>query len=112
MPHTEGYQLRSLLDEAWCMSNDSLGVDPFTEQRYSRFLDELRNRGQTVLSLIAAAPEMLEMLEELEWRYPIPGTMISVDNAVCLMCSARRPEEHTPDCRLAALLKKARGEDA
>jgi len=55
--------------------------------------------------LIAAAPEMLEMLEELEWS----ARTIEQRN-LCPMCRERYSAGHKANCRLGNLLKKARGE--
>jgi len=55
--------------------------------------------------LIAAAPEMLEMLEELEWC-----ALNSWDQPICPSCLRGISHGHYSTCPLATLLKKARGE--
>lgn len=67
---------------------------------------------------IAAAPEMLAMLVELEWvgsREPMidsDGNPVSFGTCVCCLAQGRIEDtQHAPDCRLAALLKRARGEE-
>jgi hypothetical protein len=56
--------------------------------------------------LIAAAPEMLAMLKELEWQ----GDM-ECQSDICPMCGADWAEgrSHVENCRLAALIAKAEG---
>lgn len=51
--------------------------------------------------LIAAAPEMLEMLRRLEWE---------ADEEYCLACGNLERSGHMPDCELSALIRKAGGE--
>jgi hypothetical protein len=55
--------------------------------------------------LIAAAPEMLAMLRELEWAASADGGW-----SCCPVCFGLKGREtHDADCRLAALLAKAEG---
>jgi hypothetical protein len=54
--------------------------------------------------LIAAAPEMYELLKELEWMVWKKDTLQNV----CAIC--KNVETHSPDCRLAAVLKAVEGE--
>jgi len=51
--------------------------------------------------LVAAAPEMLAMLEKLEWSGGY--------GLACPECCCCQGEGHDPRCRLDALIKKARG---
>lgn len=53
--------------------------------------------------LIAAAPEMLEMLKELE--FPVKDT--SGFHVLCRFCQGRM--EHAPDCKLGKLLREVEG---
>lgn len=66
------------------------------------------NREQAISHgvLIAAAPEMLEMLESVQWRD------LANDDRSCPECQREQASGHAPDCALAALLRKARGENA
>jgi hypothetical protein len=61
--------------------------------------------------LIAAAPTMLTLLEELEWsgRY-WPGHGQDEQTDLCPMeeCGAKKGESHEPDCRLGRLLSELR----
>jgi hypothetical protein len=52
-----------------------------------------------LLPMIVAAPDMLAMLEELQYS----------DYGQCRECAGWK-DSHTANCRLAALLKRARGE--
>lgn len=54
--------------------------------------------------LFAAAPDMLEVLEAVEWKY------YSHRMKTCPCCDWAQDRNHAPDCKLAAALKKARGE--
>lgn len=53
--------------------------------------------------LMASAPEMLEMLKELEF----PVNDGSGFHVLCRFCQGRM--EHAPDCKLGKLLKEADG---
>ena len=54
------------------------------------------------LHLIAAAPELLEALEQVEW--------VDTDlEDVCPWCGGVKPN-HAPDCSRQAAIRKARGE--
>jgi len=55
--------------------------------------------------LIAAAPDMLAMLEELEWS----GANDQYDY-FCLVCDRLRHEGHAEDCTFSNLLKRIKGE--
>lgn len=57
-------------------------------------------------ALIAAAPEMLAMLERLVWSGECNGV------CSCVCCEAPYTEGHATDCELAKLLKRAKGQDA
>lgn len=50
--------------------------------------------------LIAEAPEMLAMLEELEWS----------DVVWCSVCGQGRKDGHAENCTLGSLLQRIRGE--
>ena len=52
-------------------------------------------RGATDAQLIASAPEMLQLLRELEWN----------DGGWCQICY-RKDDVHSPDCRLGLLLER------
>ena len=54
--------------------------------------------------LISAAPDMLEVLESVEWNY------YSHHIKTCPCCDWAKDRNHSPDCKLAAALRKARGE--
>jgi len=55
------------------------------------------------LHLIAASPDMLEALMEAEWG----GTAIG-GNMSCPVCFNSREYGHSPDCKLAAAIAKAK----
>ena len=55
------------------------------------------------IDLIAAAPDMLAMLEELEWRWD--GTCYA-----CLECQRVQGYRHEEDCKLGNLLKRIKGQ--
>lgn len=67
----------------------------------------------------AAAPEMLAMLEELEWGWSFEYAQDKWCSG-CRVCCGVNPAQdylqgvvefgHAPDCELAVLLRKARGE--
>jgi len=66
---------------------------------------------------LAAAPAMLTLLEALEWskvdvekRILASGSASGLLHAACPCCFGRRSDGHATDCRLAAVLKAARGE--
>lgn len=48
--------------------------------------------------LISAAPEMYGLLEQLR-----------LSSYYCIFCGNSVPKGHTPDCKLAAVLRKAEG---
>jgi hypothetical protein len=56
------------------------------------------------LPLVLAAPEMLDMLRELEWEGDMEG-----EQDICPMCGADwgEGEGHVPNCRLASLIARA-----
>lgn len=58
-----------------------------------------------VTNLIAAAPDLLEALEAVEWGRGIAGIRY------CLWCSRPYPD-HAPDCQRETALALARGEEA
>ena len=61
---------------------------------------------QANATLIAAAPELLSMLEELEWAdYRCEGL------SKCPACQSAKYRGHAKNCELAALIRKAKGED-
>jgi hypothetical protein len=51
--------------------------------------------------LIAAAPEMLELLQELEWK-----VMYATSAYYCPMCESPRAEGHHGNCKLGKLLER------
>jgi len=53
--------------------------------------------------LIVKAPEMAQMLRELEWS---GGDVSGAGCPVCDDCHPNRKREHKPDCELAALLRE------
>lgn len=56
-------------------------------------------------ALIVAAPDMLKVLEQLEWDgYDYLG------NPTCPACAQRQTVGHYPDCELSAAIKKAKGQ--
>jgi len=55
--------------------------------------------------LIAAAPDMLELLEQLEW-----AGCDYLGNPICPRCEQRKPARHDMDCALNAAIKKAKGQ--
>lgn len=63
-----------------------------------------------VWALIKAAPDMLTMLEELEWiddrRGPNGIVSDSVECRRCMSCFNFEPDGHAAYCKLAALLKQ------
>ena len=65
-------------------------------------IDQQKENFEADCALIAAAPQMLEVLEEVEWS----GTY----NRCCLFCLRDRDYGHLDDCKLQAAIKKARGE--
>lgn len=67
----------------------------FTEQQNVGTLVELANA-----YLIAAAPELLEVVKKLEWI-----------NGVCIMCGRTEVEGHNSVCSLAGVIAKAEGEE-
>jgi hypothetical protein len=60
-------------------------------------------------TLIVAAPEMLSMLETLEWGGQVDHPQGGTEDG-CPYCGAAKRWGHVPDCKLAALLAKARGD--
>ncbi len=62
---------------------------------------EEREESEANARLIAAAPDMLAMLEELEWN--IPGWS-KADKCPC--CGYLKFKGHTEDCKLGNLLKR------
>ena len=56
-------------------------------------------------ALIAAAPDMLELLEQLEW-----AGCDYLGNPICPKCEQRKTAGHYTDCDLAAAIKKAKGQ--
>ena len=57
----------------------------------------------------AQAPSMYEMLKEIQFK----GGRGECDDAyldICSICDCRDFEGHTPDCRLAAILKAVEGD--
>jgi|LGOV01.1.fsa_nt_gb hypothetical protein len=57
------------------------------------------NADEANARLIAAAPDMLAMLEELEWFRA----------SLCMTCGNFKFDDHEPDCKLGNLLKKVKG---
>lgn len=55
--------------------------------------------------LIAAAPELLAALEEVEWVRRLYNC-----GAYCPWCEGEEREGHTPDCQRQLALGKAKGE--
>ncbi len=61
--------------------------------------------GEANAALIVAAPDMLKVLEQLEWDgYDYLG------NPTCPACAQRQTVGHYPDCELSAAIKKAKGQ--
>jgi hypothetical protein len=58
-----------------------------------------------VAALIAAAPDMLELLEQLEW-----AGCDYLGNPICPKCEQRKTAGHDMDCALNAVIKKAKGQ--
>jgi len=56
-------------------------------------------------ALIAAAPDMLELLEQLEW-----AGCDYLGNPICPRCEQRKTARHDMDCALNAAIKKAKGQ--
>ena len=50
--------------------------------------------------LVAAAPDMLAMLEELEWA--------DMNNDLCPVCDRYPNEGHYPDCKLGNLINESK----
>ena len=66
---------------------------------------ETMARHEANARLIAAAPDMLKVLEQLEWDgYDYLG------NPTCPACAQRQTVGHYPDCELSAAIKKAKGQ--
>lgn len=60
-------------------------------------------------ALIAAAPEMLALLRDLEWAGNDCGSSADGDSlsfAACPDCGAQRDSGHSPGCKLAAMLAR------
>jgi hypothetical protein len=56
-------------------------------------------------ALIATAPDMLEVLEQLEW-----AGCDYLGNPICPKCEQRKTVGHYTDCALNAAIKKAKGQ--
>jgi hypothetical protein len=56
-------------------------------------------------TLISAAPDMMEVLEEIEWG----GSDYSREFDACPWCLEGKKRGHKEDCKFAAALRKARG---
>jgi hypothetical protein len=65
--------------------------------------DEFLDQSDAVAALLAEREKMLAVLHEVEWK----GFTMDTDRDVCPCCARAREEGHTPNCRLAALLKGA-----
>lgn len=80
------------------------------DDEIARVYGDTREEQRSNAALIAAAPELLEMLRKLQWFRDDDGTQI------CPSCNAYGNGfvddiiRHKPDCKLSALLQKARGE--
>jgi hypothetical protein len=72
---------------------------------------DLNCDGKTMAAIVAI-PEMLAMLERLEWCACIGIDWQEGSGAIlgCECCQMEKADGHQPDCELAALLKRARGE--
>lgn len=60
---------------------------------------------------IDAAFEAADLLEELEWEGEVLGPYgMAEGRGACPLCDEQRSDGHKPDCRLAIVLKKVKGE--
>jgi hypothetical protein len=57
------------------------------------------------IPLVLAAPQMYELLKEMEWT-----TSMFNSNPICPSCDRGEESGHDDDCKLAAVLKAVEGE--
>ena len=90
--------------EGWSIWGSGDGC--IAERWYASPRDNSENaRMQANARLIAAAPDMLELLEQLEW-----AGCDYLGNPICPRCEQRKTARHDMDCALNAAIKKAKGQ--
>ena len=67
--------------------------------------ETFEQRNDADARLIASAPELLSMLEELEWRAGDDDFAFA-----CVYCGCLKVDGHEKDCKLGNLLQRVRGE--
>jgi hypothetical protein len=100
MPHTKGpWEIESLHTDGRC--EISVGGLAGAEDVYvaSCYRDDA--------PVIAAAPEMYALLKEIEWTgHNVHLSLVDL----CPVCENHVQCGHSPDCKLAAVLKAVEGE--
>ena len=103
--HTPGpwhVRMQRVDPRPYIYAGDVLLAKTYRTTLHNRLTQEI---GEANAALIAAAPDMLEVLEQLEW-----AGCDYLGNPICPKCEQRKTAGHDMDCALNAVIKKAKGQ--